>query len=556
MEVGSLFYFVFIFIALAFFSLKNFFSVQTRLAIINAVFLGSIFNSIESALPLFSFAVLSYSIVAFVARNRKRFVLLAAIAFIVFIFAIVKKYAIVEDIYVFGFSYTTIGLSYLLFRIIHMLIDVYEETLDQAPSGRDYFNYLFFFLSFTSGPVHSYEAFQKDVIQSTPIVDKDKIMQALSRIVLGLIKVFIVAVVAHQMTTMLPLSFESASGSGVFGGLEGGIHSLFSHAETGESLLRLVIRYLLHCFAFLFYLYYNFSGYMDIIVGLGVLFGFKIPENFNKPFEAHNFLDFWSHWHMTLSNWFKTYLFNPLLKSLAANFGKNIPIKYLAPIAFFITFFVMGVWHGTTEIYVIYGLLFGAGVSLNMLYQTIMAKLITKKKYKALCKNYMYKNTCRAFMISFFAICLSCMWLNAQEFLQFANMLALLGIIKLWCVAALAVFLVMAMWETFVNLFAHLPKFINFIFYGIGFISLIIVWSKNYEMTEFIKSIIGFALPSEFLAVAALAIILFAWTSFEKSDHQAKLRERTSLISVQFLLFMMTVLMNTGAVPDFIYEGF
>ena len=61
------------------------------------------------------------------------------------------------------------------------------------------------------------------------------------------------------------------------------------------------------------YLYFNFSGYMDIVIGSGVLLGQSMPENFDKPFSARSFLEFWQRWHMTLSQWFKFYLFNPLL---------------------------------------------------------------------------------------------------------------------------------------------------------------------------------------------------------------------------------------------------
>src|SRR3546814_9533403 len=104
---------------------------------------------------------------------------------------------------------------------------------------------------------------------------------------------------------------------------------------------------------------------MGVAIGLGRLLGIAIPENFNRPELARNFLEFWSRWHITLSDWFKFYVFNPVTKELLRIADRPTLTPWLGAVGFFLTFFVMGVWHGTSATFVVYGLLLGLGVSLN-----------------------------------------------------------------------------------------------------------------------------------------------------------------------------------------------
>ena len=129
---------------------------------------------------------------------------------------------------------------------------------------------------------------------------------------------------------------------------------------------------------------------MDIVIGIGLLLGQVLPENFNRPFTARSFLEFWQRWHMTLSEWFKLYLFNPFLMFLMTRFSAPGLTAYLGVAAFFVTFLVMGVWHGTTLVFVIYGLLMGAGASLNKLWQIACADRLGKKRYRTLSQTMAY----------------------------------------------------------------------------------------------------------------------------------------------------------------------
>jgi D-alanyl-lipoteichoic acid acyltransferase DltB (MBOAT superfamily) len=155
---------------------------------------------------------------------------------------------------------------------------------------------------------------------------------------------------------------------------------------------------------FLLHLYFNFAGYMNVVIGIGVLAGLRLPENFKDPFRTANFIDLWSRWHITLSEWFKIYLFNPLLKAMGRRWADAVPMAYLGAISFFITFAVMGIWHGTTGYFLVFGLLLGLGVSVNRLWQIVAAKRLGRDKYRLLCERAIYADASRSTAIAFFSM--------------------------------------------------------------------------------------------------------------------------------------------------------
>ena len=97
---------------------------------------------------------------------------------------------------------------------------------------------------------------------------------------------------------------------------------------------------------FAVYLYANFSGYMDVVIGTARFLRIELPENFHWPFAATGYIDFWGRWHMTLSTWFKTYVYSPLLMTLMRRYPAASAEPYLGVFAYFVTFFFVGVWHG------------------------------------------------------------------------------------------------------------------------------------------------------------------------------------------------------------------
>ena len=178
------------------------------------------------------------------------------------------------------------------------------------------------------------------------MLDADRVYFAFSRVATGYFKFVVVGASADYVLTNLKVQ-------------------LF--AVTPLPWLKLSLIYAASAASYTAYLFFNFSGYMDIVIGVGLLLGQALPENFNRPFLARSFLEFWQRWHMTLSNWFKFYLFNPLLTVLMTRFPSPSLTTPLGVFAFFFTFMVIGIWHGTTLVFVIYGIILGTGASVNKL---------------------------------------------------------------------------------------------------------------------------------------------------------------------------------------------
>ena len=105
-----------------------------------------------------------------------------------------------------------------------------------------------------------------------------------------------------------------------------------------------------------FQLYFDFSGYTDMAIGLALLFNIKLPHNFNSPFISTNIIEFWSRWHMTLTNFFTTYIYTPMLMT-----GKKVTF-FKAMVAIFITMQIAGIWHGAEWKYVVFGALHGCAL--------------------------------------------------------------------------------------------------------------------------------------------------------------------------------------------------
>jgi D-alanyl-lipoteichoic acid acyltransferase DltB (MBOAT superfamily) len=195
------------------------------------------------------------------------------------------------------------------------------------------------------------------------------------------------------------------------------------------------------------YLYFNFSGYCDIVIGVARFLRIVLPENFDRPFSTDNFLDFWNHWHITLSTWLRSYLYNPMLLALMRRFPSPALVPFLGVLAFFVTFFLIGVWHGRTSEFLCYGVLLGAGVSINKLYQIQMARFLGKKPYKAMCSSFVYQSVCRGLNFTFFAFYLLWFWSTWKDLAHFEAVLGAAGVASVWALIFLASTVVLAFWQ-------------------------------------------------------------------------------------------------------------
>jgi D-alanyl-lipoteichoic acid acyltransferase DltB (MBOAT superfamily) len=392
---------------------------EAVLSVASLVFIVSFVSSFMQLVPLIGFLALGYVATLAIRRWPRPAVLATLTAVVVVVFAVLKRYTFLPEDLQLSSLYLSVGLSYILFRVLQLVIDGASPS-DQAPLGvLAYFNYTCNFLSFVSGPIERSEAFVENrKKQLQRLLDDELAFRALARIVKGYFKLAVVSALAQY-------AFNGAS------------TPLLKDAQTlGHE--RVILDYGLSVTCYTIYLYSNFAGYMDIVIGIGWLLGQDLPENFNHPFAARNLFEFWARWHITLSEWFKTYLFNPLVKLFAGSVSNPKALPYLGVLAFFISFFVMGVWHGSTLVFVIYGLVMGAGVSLNKLWQIAMTKRLGKKPYRALTEKALYSSLAQGLTFAFFAMAVTALWVNFEQLQLIGQRLGAMGVLLVLLLTTLA----------------------------------------------------------------------------------------------------------------------
>lgn len=275
------------------------------------------------------------------AGTARRRALFAAIALPVVVLA-AAKYAFAARALdriaaVAGLRYgpvPVVGLSYLVFKAIHFLIDVAGGRI-AAPTFRSYLAFMAFFPTFLSGPMDRYDRFRRDFEEPAP-VDRPEALEALWRIVLGLFKKYVLA------NALAPFAF-----------------SAFATAELSAAPRAALWT---AAYAYAFQIYFDFSGYSDLAIGSGRLFGIRVPENFRSPYLARNIIEFWNGWHITLSSWLRDYLFLPIGKTLMKRRRREGTLR-VAAASYLATFAVAGIWHGDGLNFLAWGIYHGVGLS-------------------------------------------------------------------------------------------------------------------------------------------------------------------------------------------------
>jgi membrane protein involved in D-alanine export len=221
----------------------------------------------------------------------------------------------------FGF----LGISYVTFRALDVVFSIHDGVLKSLKPGQ-LFAFLFSFPTVSSGPIDRYRRFgidwDKERTRGEFLDDLDFAVQ---RIMRGFLYKFIIAALIDQH---LETPLEKTAG---FLGMVGGMYS------------------------YTLYLFFDFAGYSAFAVGVSRLLGIRTPENFDAPFLARNIREFWARWHQSLSFWLRDHVH--MRFQLAAAKGKWFKGKTTAgTIGTFLTFGIMGVWHGLALHYIIYGL--------------------------------------------------------------------------------------------------------------------------------------------------------------------------------------------------------
>lgn len=215
-----------------------------------------------------------------------------------------------------------IGISFFTFQAISYIIDVYRGGCQPQKKLVNLALYISFFPQLIAGPIVKYKEVDKQIENRN--CNSEKIYEGIRRFTYGLgKKVLISNILAISVDKIYALDISQLTGGMVW----------------GASLL------------YTFQIYYDFSGYSDMAIGLGKMFGFTFRENFNYPYLSLSIREFWRRWHISLSTWFKEYVYIPL--------GGNRVNIFRTYINLVIVFFLTGIWHGANYNFVLWGLYHG-----------------------------------------------------------------------------------------------------------------------------------------------------------------------------------------------------
>ena len=215
-----------------------------------------------------------------------------------------------------------LGISFFVFKSISFLVDTHRDSDGEKAGFSPFLLYICFFPQIVTGPITRFRDFAPQLKNRT--LSLQSATDGIQRFIVGLGKKLIL--------------------SGILGTM---VDSIFALPETSLSAVLAWLGAVGYCLQ----LYFDFSGYTDMAIGLGRFFGFTTTENFNHPYLAVTIGDFWRRWHISLSSWFRDYVYIPL--------GGNRKGKVRAGIHKFIVFFLCGLWHGASWTFLLWGIWHG-----------------------------------------------------------------------------------------------------------------------------------------------------------------------------------------------------
>jgi alginate O-acetyltransferase complex protein AlgI len=397
---------------------------STVLLAASLVFIGFLAHNLISLFPLGGFLLLGYAGFVTLERGWSKTMVWIILA-VVLVYVWLKRYTFFPEQTLIHASYFTLGLSYIFFRVLHLAIEAGNRHEKKHIGFWAYLLYTLNFTTFVSGPIQRYDEFARDQFATEPIhLGAEVIGLQAERLVRGFFKVNVLGMLLDMVRV----------------GAVAQLSQPLSLELKFFCAFRLAVAYPL-------FLYANFSGYIDIVISLARLMRVRLPENFDRPFAASSVLDFWNRWHITLSNWLKTYLYNPMLMALMRRVSSPALEPFLGVFCFFVTFFLVGLWHGRTSEFVVFGLLTGGGISINKLWQLCLAHEMGRKPYKELAKSSMYMALGRGLTFSWFAFTLLWFWADWSQIDRVISALRLNQWLGVWLAVWLCATVVLGAWE-------------------------------------------------------------------------------------------------------------
>ena len=327
---SSVFLFVFLpIVLLGYYIIPNIKLQNIWLFIMSLIFYG--FQGYKFVLFFLLEIIVNWIVGLIIEKNRKRklskVILILGLTFNIGFLIFFKFSNVLLKIVNNYFSYSIvdialpIGISFYTFQEISYIVDVYKGQKCQ----KNLFNlglYFSFFPQLIAGPIVRYKDIVPQLSKRTKSIDN--ISNGFTRFCTGLIKKVLIA---NQLGSFVDYVFAR------------------NINELGAEVLWLA------AISYTFQIFFDFSGYSDMAIGLAKMFGFKIKENFNYPYISKNFTEFWKRWHISLSTWFRDYVYIPLGGNKK---GTIITIRNLI-----IVWFLTGIWHGSTKNFLVWGMIWG-----------------------------------------------------------------------------------------------------------------------------------------------------------------------------------------------------
>jgi alginate O-acetyltransferase complex protein AlgI len=426
-DSASLRFFTFAFAAVLIFNLARAVAWRQSVLLASSIgFLGFFSRRPAAFVPLAAFLLFGFlSLRLMQAGATRLFVPVLIVGIVSFVW--LKKYAFVPSSLFLRGPYVTLGLSYIFFRVLHLIIDARarHSTLPRNISLVSYLNYTLNFTTLVAGPIQRYSQFASMQLAPAPLpLNVFVAGEALERIVVGIFKV-------NVLSLFLLMTHTSALNS------LGTVHTVTGRVFTTITLLAV----------YPFYIYCNFSGYIDIVIGIARFLRIKLPENFNRPFSSQNCIMFWSRWHITLSSWLQFYVFLPLMLKSVRRWPSPAIEPFLNVFALFVTFLLVGLWHGQTSEFIFFGILLGLGVSLTKLYQVLITKSIGRERYMALGKNWLYNAAARGLTFTWCALTMLWFWSNWAQLGFLTRILGSRVVALVWIAVFVGSSIGLALWE-------------------------------------------------------------------------------------------------------------
>lgn len=286
--------------------------------------------------------ILTFSYLAYRKKHNNFWIFTLSVVLAIVPLVFVKLDPLIQNKTISLFAF--LGISYLTFKSVEIIMEIRDGVIKDIKPF-EFVRFLLFFPTISSGPIDRFRRFQKDVLNVPSREEYLKLLQSgTNKLMQGLLYKFIIGY--------------------FFGSLMVPKLQVLVLSYRGQTPLGLSWALVAYMYAWSMYLFFDFAGYSLFAVAISNFMGVKTPMNFKAPFKSKNIKDFWNRWHITLSFWFRDYIYMRLMFTVIKH--KWIKNKVtIANLGYITLFLIMGFWHGETWYYIVYGIFHACAMITN-----------------------------------------------------------------------------------------------------------------------------------------------------------------------------------------------